>query len=323
MVHDNSERCGGGWGAASLAGSFRPSARRLNRRASGRGSSPRGHTRVPPGTGRCPRARPPLFFLCSSLQGKTTATAVGAVDCVDNRRSRSLSPPWRCGRTRVVTRGQIAAPGENYGGAPFGPQLSRVVPGCIPGCGPSCTRVLHRVIVAWISPDQCFSRPVDNVEAAGSPAQHPPPPGFRPGFEPPPSPFPGPPDGRRGPGSGPPRAPSGPPRRARPGPSGTRVRAVRGPAAPGCGTDPRRPHPGAPRSTAGRTRVPDGSARAAPGCRTPHPGAARADGEQPRLRVGGGAVGGVRCGLAGRCGGPRWPSVRRWGRLRGCGGRAA
>lgn len=93
------------------------------------------------------------------------------MDSVDNVRSRSSSPGWRCGRTRVVTRGQIAAPGENYGGGPFGPQIGRVVPGCIPGCGSSSPRVLHRVIVAWISPDRRVPWALWTTFPAGSPAR--------------------------------------------------------------------------------------------------------------------------------------------------------
>ncbi|MDR6597402.1 hypothetical protein J2S66_005786 [Saccharothrix longispora] len=137
-----------------------------HRRASGRPSSPRVH---PGGGGSVPGLDRRLFFFCSSLQGKTTATAVRAVDCVDNPRFGCSPPSRRCGRTRGRTRGQLGAPGENSRGAPFGPQEGRVVPGFIPGCGRGCTRVLHRVIVVWISPDGAFCRGCGQLVAAGAP----------------------------------------------------------------------------------------------------------------------------------------------------------
>lgn len=159
---------GGSGGARSGLVPDRSDLRRggLHRRASRLGSSSRGRTRGAPGCGRCPRG---LFLVCSLLQGKTTATAVRAVDCVDNGCSACSSPAWRCGRTRGVTRGQIGAPGENYGCGPFGPQGGRVVPGCIPGCGLSSPRVLHRVIVAWISPGGGRRRGCGQVGSRSSP----------------------------------------------------------------------------------------------------------------------------------------------------------
>src|SRR4051812_46450934 len=117
----------------------------LHRRASGALTSSRGGERGSAVRALVPGFRHPLFFFCSSLQERTTAVTVRAVDCVDNDHPRRSGPLRTCGQLGGATRGQLGAPGDNSGTAPFGPQEGRVVPGCIPGCGCSCTRVLHRV----------------------------------------------------------------------------------------------------------------------------------------------------------------------------------
>lgn len=242
----------------------------------------------------------------------------------------------------MVTRGQVGAPGENSGGAPFGPQVGRVVPGCIPGCGPSSPRVLHRVSVAWISPDRHLFRPCGQLVAPGSPGEPAP---ARPSRQVVPAlstvlarNASGP---RAGPRESPSRAPSRPlrtprgrprrdtsgtlPRRPPPTSDATSDAAPGDPAAPRV-PPPRRPaHPGATRPHPGasgvRARPAPGAdpaplrrpaSRAPPRCRTrgglpttPSPPVVRAvPTETPRARPHA-AVG---------------PSV---GRVRGCGGRVA
>ncbi|RKT71533.1 hypothetical protein DFJ66_4826 [Saccharothrix variisporea] len=259
------------------------------------------------------------------------------MDSVDNARSRCSSPGWRCGRTRVVTRGQIAAPGENYGGGPFGPQMSRVVPSAIPGCGSSSPRVLHRVIVARISPDRCFWRPCGQFVARGSPAEpraHPP---LAAPTTPPRSPppdhltSPHPPLGTPPPAPGAPTAPPpGPPTP----PPGTRARRDRHPTpadtAPGANDRPpdlaatgRRGHRTARRvgdRAAGggylAARVARKAGRVGGGARGGREGAGRQAGRQAGGRAGGQAGGQAESerGQAGAASADRWKASAGRGR---------
>lgn len=117
----------------------------LHRRASGASTSSRGGECGSAVRALVPGFRHPLFFFCSSLQERTTAVVVRAVDCVDNSCPRRSEPLRTCGQLGGATRGQLGAPGDNSWTAPFGPQEGRLVPGCVPGCRCGCPRVLHRV----------------------------------------------------------------------------------------------------------------------------------------------------------------------------------
>lgn len=139
----------------------------LHRRASGALTSPRGGERGSAVRALVPGFRHPLFFFCSSLQERTTAVTVRVVDCVDNACPRRSEPLQACGQLGGATRGQLGAPGDNSGTAPFGPQEGRLVPGCIPGCGCSCTRVLHRVRGPKLPRSDNFSEVVHRPDPSG------------------------------------------------------------------------------------------------------------------------------------------------------------